>query len=78
MIALGPQKICDWENDSRISFDKSAVEVCEAEEDADVVNRLWSGPFVNGGDALRVHRYSVGRNDVTEEGQLLNGELAFR
>ena len=59
------EQICDRENNLRISFDESMIEVRKAEENLNIALRLWEGPINNGLDAVGIHREAVRRNDET-------------
>jgi len=60
-----------------ISFDKSAVEVSEAKEDLDIVNRLGNGPIKNGGNTRGVHLDAFWGNNKAEEVGFLNMKLTL-
>ena len=57
----------DRGDDTRISFNKAAVEVGETEEYLDFFDVGGSGPLIDGNDTIRVHGDALGRDDEAKE-----------
>jgi hypothetical protein len=56
-----------WSSNTRISFDKAAVEISEAKEYLDVFDGAGGRPFRDGGNAIGFHGDTIRRNDKAEK-----------
>ena len=61
------KKSGDGCRNARVSFDKTAVEVGEAQKDLDVVDGGRDRPLRDGGDSIGFHGYAIRRNNKTKE-----------
>ena len=71
------EKRRDWDDNSRITDYKPAVEIGEAKEYLDFGERAGNRPFGDGGNAISTHTNAVRGNDKLEEIDFLDMELAF-
>ena len=71
------KKSGDGCRNARISFDKTAIEVGEAQKDLDVVDGSGDRPLRDGGDSIGFHGYAIRRNNKTKEGDRGDMELAL-
>ena len=71
------QQAGDRDDNTRISFDETAVEVGESQEDLDVEDRLRNRPFGDGANAFGIHGDAFRGDDESEETDFLGVELAF-
>lgn len=68
LTVLRPHQQCsECDRRLRVAFDKPSVEVCESEKDLEIFDGLRFGPFSDGANPFRLHRYAVGVDDVPKE-----------
>jgi len=58
-------------------LDTTTIEIGKTEEDLDLTNTGWGSPGGDNSNFGRIHRNSLGRNDVTQELDLVDTELTL-
>ena len=71
------EKAGNGDDDTRVTFDKSLIEIAETVEHLDIKNGFGNRPFRDGADTFRIHGDPFGGNDESEEADLLDVEFAF-
>ena len=71
------EKRRDWDDNARITDNKPAVEVGEAEKDLDFGERAWNRPFGDSSNAINTHTNAIWGDNEPEEINFLDIEFTL-